>query len=109
MYELMLISDILVTDYSSVMFEFSFTGKAVFLYANDIEEYLNDRGFYFDYTKLPYKIATNNEELISNIKQFDNDRYKKELKDFFDEVGLKETGNASKKVVDIIEKEIKGE
>ena len=109
MYELMLISDILITDYSSVMFEFSFASKPVFLYANDLDEYIKDRGFYFDYNDLPYTIANNNEELINNITNFDNDIYQIKLKEFFDKIGLKETGKASKEVVNVIEKEIEGE
>lgn len=109
MYELMLISDILITDYSSVMFEFSLASKPVFLYANDIDEYIKDRGFYFDYTDLPYTIAENNEDLINHINNFDNDGYQIQLKEFFNRIGLKETGEASQEVVNIIEKEIKGE
>lgn len=108
-YELMLVSDILITDYSSVMFEFSITGKPVFLYAKDIDNYINDRGFYFDYYKLPYKLSVNDKELLENILNFDYNEYKNKLEEFFAEVELYEKGIACEKVVDIIESKINGE
>lgn len=107
MYELMQIADTLITDYSSVMFEFSFTEKPVFLYANDISKYIEDRGFYFEYRELPYSIAENNEELRTNILNFKDEEYKAKLHTFFEKLHLFEGGDASKKVVDVIEREVK--
>lgn len=105
-YELLVASDILITDYSSTMFEFSFTGKPVFLYAADIEEYRKDRNFYFDIYSLPYPIAENNDELCNNIKMFDNITYLEKLKQLFSDIGLIENGNASQQVANIIKKVI---
>lgn len=104
MQELMIASDILISDYSSVMFEFSFMDKPVFLYANDINDYVDDRGFYFDLNNLPYKLSTNNEELFNAINQFNKDDYLKVLHSFFNQIGLKESGQASKKIVEDIER-----
>ena len=106
MYELLVASDILITDYSSTMFEFSFTGKPVFLYAADIEEYRKDRNFYFDIYSLPYPIAENNDELCNNIKMFDNITYLEKLEQLFSDIGLNENGNASQHVANIIKKVI---
>ena len=101
-YELMLLSDICISDYSTVIFEFSFMKKPVFLYATDIEDYLKDRGFYFDIYNLPFQLAVNNDELIKNINNFDYKQYLNKLNVFYGDVCLYETGHASKKVAEII-------
>lgn len=109
MYELMIASDILITDYSSIMFEFSFMRKPVFLYASDIENYIDERGMYFEYQKMPYPIAENTSKLIKNIKKFNPEKYKNELDLFFKRLGLKETGKASELVAEEIIRVIEGE
>lgn len=102
MYELLLASDILITDYSSTMFEFSFQKKPVFLFSTDIEEYKKDRDFYFNIFKLPFPVSQSNEELYANIKQFDNKKYLLDLDSFLKVLNIFEKGVASKVVVDII-------
>lgn len=104
MYELLAVSDILITDYSSTMFEFSFTRRPVILYAPDIESYIKDRNFYFNIQNLPYSLAENNDQLFSSIEKFDSDVYLKNLEDFLSKLGLKEKGNASYQVVEKIKK-----
>jgi CDP-glycerol glycerophosphotransferase len=47
--ELFLAADVLITDYSSVMFDFAVTGKPIIFLTPDIEKYVADRGFYFDF------------------------------------------------------------
>lgn len=102
-YELMLITDTLITDYSSLMFEASYVGQEVFLYAVDIEHYAKEeRGFYFDYYKLPYPIATTEEELISNMSTIDYTEVQPKVDAFLSVLGLMENGNASEKVIDAI-------
>ena len=100
--ELLLISDILVTDYSSCIFDFALQYKPGFIYATDLEEFRNDRNFYFDIENSPFPIAKTEEELLSSIKNFNNDIYKNKLDDFFNSIELKETGTASRKVAEII-------
>lgn len=95
MQELLCISDVLITDYSSSMFDFTMQRRPCLLYAVDIEKY--DRGYYFDFRDLPYPVATDEASLIENIRKFDKEKYDSDLKYFFDErVGLFEDGNASK-------------
>ena len=106
MYDILNISDILITDYSSTMFEFSIMHKPVFLYATDIEEYKNDRNFYFNIFNLPYKVAQSNDELLQLITCFEEKKYLSELRSFLLKLGICEYGNASKQVVDIIKKVI---
>lgn len=106
MYELLAASDILLTDYSSTMFEFAITYKPVFLYTKDIEEYKADRNFYFDIFSLPFHVAENNKSLLKNIEKFDIHEYESKTKEFFIEVGMLEKGIASKSIVEYIRKEI---
>jgi CDP-ribitol ribitolphosphotransferase / teichoic acid ribitol-phosphate polymerase len=62
--DLLLVTDIMVTDYSSVVFEQSLLNKPIVFFAYDYEEYLADRGFYFDFSEYTYgPIARTSEEL----------------------------------------------
>lgn len=107
MEDLLVTADILVTDYSSCMFDFVTTGKCCFLYATDVEEYRNDRDYYFDIKELPFPLAENNEQLEKNILNFNEEIYQKKLNELFEQVGLCETGHASEKVADYIEQWMK--
>lgn len=103
MQELMVASDILITDYSSCMFDFVTTGKICFLYATDFDKYKEERDYYFDLRELPFLMAKDNDEMEKNIDLFDEIKYKEELNKLFEQVGLCETGHASEKVADYIE------
>lgn len=109
MQELIIASDILITDYSSCIFDIAMLYKPGFIFAQDVEEYSKERGLYFDIKKLPFPFSETNEELIKNIKNFNKEKYKKDLDNYFNEVGLKETGNATKQIVDIIKNICKAE
>lgn len=103
MQELLVATDILITDYSSSMFDFMLTRKPCFIYASDIKDYSDDRGFYFELDKLPFVISTSTDEMIKNIDMFDSDVYFRELDNFLKEQGCVDNGTASKQVVDWIE------
>lgn len=107
LYELMAAGDLLITDYSNIMFEFSFMKKPVFLYALDEEEYTKDRGFYFDYASLPYERANTQNDLIYNIEAYQGESYNNKVQEFLNQLAIYETGTASKQVVDRILNEIK--
>lgn len=100
--ELFAASDLLISDYSDCMFEFSLTKKPVLLYASDLDEYSKGRSFYYDIHTLPYSLAENNEELLNQIEKFDYDVYLIKLNAFFNQIGVLEKGIASKSVVDYI-------
>lgn len=103
MNEIIAASDAFLTDYSSAIFEANMIGIPGFIYADDLQEYIADRGdLFFDMYKLPFPVALNNEELVENIKQFDEEKYKKETESFMKEVGIFEDGRASARVVDLI-------
>lgn len=61
-------ADILITDYSSLIFEYSLLDRPMLFYAYDLEKYKNDRSFYFEYENfVPGKIVKSNELLIASI------------------------------------------
>lgn len=101
--ELLVASDVAITDYSSCIFDFMLSRKPAFIYTEDIEKYNNERGFYYPLESTPFPIARNNEKLYENIRNFDYEKYKKEVEEFLREKGCIEDGHASEKVVDLIE------
>ncbi len=103
MNEMIAASDAFLTDYSSAIFEANMIGIPGFIYADDLQEYIADRGdLFFDMYKLPFPVALNNEELIDNIKEFDEENYRQKTEIFIKEVGIFEDGRASERVVDLI-------
>ena len=123
MYEILAAMDAFVTDYSSAAMDASFAHMPVFIYADDIEKYLDDRGRMLwnmstDSKKpvannkemtpgidalLPYPIAQNNDELEENILGFDENKYLSMMKQFEDAVQLRFDGRASTRVADKLE------
>ena len=68
--DLLFISDLLVTDYSSVCFEYALLNKPMLFYAPDLEEYTSQRDFYYDYKDfIPGQLATSQEEMIEFIRK----------------------------------------
>ncbi len=67
--DLLLITDVLITDYSSVIFDYALLNKPLVYFVYDYEEYKKDRGLYFDFEDYVYgDITKNTEELINSIK-----------------------------------------
>lgn len=65
-------ADILIADYSSLIFEYSLLNKPMLFYAYDLEQYEHDRSFYFEYKSfVPGKIVVNNDEIVEAIKNGD--------------------------------------
>lgn len=94
--ELLSASDVVISDYSSLMFDFALTGKPCFQFATDIEMYKQDRNFYFPLEQLPFALAENNDELELQMLGFQWETYRKNLDQFFDFVGMVRMGGASK-------------
>ena len=76
--ELMLISDLLITDYSSVFFDFAILQRPMIFYPYDIEKYKNKlRGFYFDYqTTVPGEVVYDEDTLLNTIIRLEQEEYK---------------------------------
>ncbi|QCT74484.1 bifunctional glycosyltransferase family 2 protein/CDP-glycerol:glycerophosphate glycerophosphotransferase [Macrococcoides canis] len=99
-------SDILITDYSSVFFDFSLLNKPILFFGYDIEKYKDElRGFYLDYfNELPGPIYRTNKDLIKAIKNIDivDAIYKIKRNDFIKEYGIWEDGKASENIANKI-------
>lgn len=96
--ELLLISDILLTDYSSSMLDYMIMKKPIFLIGLDIEKYQNSRGLKPLYFELPFSRSKTNEELIRHISTFDEDQYKNKLESFMAVYSSYDDGMASASV-----------
>ena len=100
--ELMLLSDIMITDYSSIMIEYAILNKPIIFFTYDLDSYLaNERGFYYDFkSTVPGPIVKTSDELIDVIRngEFDKDRISEFVKTQFDEID----GQSSKRVVDYL-------
>ncbi|MBQ9664916.1 MAG: CDP-glycerol glycerophosphotransferase family protein [Bacteroidaceae bacterium] len=103
--ELLLISDILITDYSSLMFDFAETRRTCFLYVPDLIDYQKqDRSLYFDIKDLPFTISLTQDELECQLGSFDEQKYVNDINKFLRDVGSYEDGHASQRVTKYIEK-----
>ena len=102
--ELLCAADIMVTDYSSCIFDFMLSRKPAFFYAEDIEKYNQERGFYFPMSETPFPIAQNTDELVKNLLEFNENKYLEEIDAFLKGKGAFEDGNASKRAADFIER-----
>lgn len=105
MNELAAASDMLITDYSSSVFDVINMHLPVFIYADDLDQYTEERGrLMWDMYSLPFSVARNNDELVANIEKFDVDAYKRGIDKFSEEHGVLEDGHASERVVDVVER-----
>lgn len=97
--DLLFITDILITDYSSVCFEYALLNKPMIFFAYDVEEYVQTRDFYYDYHSfIPGPLAKTTERMIDIIQKEDFKMEKIEpfVKYFFDDLD----GKATERVVD---------
>lgn len=104
MNEVLAAADVFVTDYSSSAFDAVNMRIPVFLYADDLKEYVEDRGeLMWDMKKLPFGVAETNEELREIIRGFEQKGYEDAVGEFLTECGVVEDGKASARVADVIE------
>ena len=97
MQELLCISDMLITDYSSSMFDYAMLRRPCVLYATDVEQY--DRGYYYDFCELPFPLARDGEQLTKIIEEFNHEEYLAALDKFLNTtLGIKERGIASEEL-----------
>ena len=97
-YDFLNISDMLITDYSSVLFDYAITKNKIILFTYDEEEYLRDRGLYLDLKQLPFKKVTTVENLMLEINKTNSI----EFKEFINQFCKYERKNNSKLICDFI-------
>lgn len=102
--ELLMAADILITDYSSIMWDFSLQKKLVILFHPDVESYNKEREYYLPFEKLPYCEAFNIEEVCNYITNTNMQEYEKNLLLFFTKYKSYDNGNASEKIAALIDK-----
>jgi len=103
MQDLLYVSDVLITDYSSSMFDMAIARKVCIMFAPDYEYYIKaERELYFDLDKLPFPLAKSESDLIDVLSCFDHEEYLKELEGFLCEIGNYEDGHASKRIAEIL-------
>ncbi|MDQ0352781.1 CDP-glycerol glycerophosphotransferase [Alkalibacillus filiformis] len=101
--ELYVISDILITDYSSVFFDFANLKRPIIFYVYDLDEYRDHlRGFYFDLEQeAPGPLVKNTEQVISHIQAVSKDNdLSVSYQQFYSTFCGIEDGEASKRVVE---------
>ncbi len=96
--DLLLVTDLLITDYSSVIFEYSFLKKPLIFYTPDYEEYKEKRDFYYEFNEYIYGKQINNfNELLTNLQydQIEENNIEKFKKKFLSSCD----GNSTKRIV----------
>lgn len=81
-YEFLNASDVLVTDYSSVFFDYAASGRKIVLFTYDKEDYMRERGLYFSVDELPFPQAATVDELMEHIlapKNYDDTEFLKKF------------------------------
>lgn len=106
MQELLLAADVLVTDYSSSIWDWSLMFKPCFLFTPDLDEYDAEQGFYTPFSEWPFPYGKTNEELSQVIAAFDEEAYRKAVRRHHEQLGSFEKGTATAAVNTIIEKHI---
>ncbi len=104
--DLLFISDILITDYSSTIFEASLLNIPMIFYAYDLYQYISERDFYCDFeTFVPGKIVFHQEQIASTIlsEDFERDKIEPFKNKFFSDTD----GKSSQRVADLIIKKLK--
>lgn len=101
MQELLYTVDVLITDYSSSMFDFMYTERLVILYVPDRKIY--NRGYYINIDSLPFIILNNNAEIHEKIQNFNMIIYKDDIQRFIKSIGSVEDGKASISLLNILD------
>ena len=94
MQELLAAADMLITDYSSCIWDYSFLYRPCFLYTPDLREYLAKTGFYVDIHEWPFPICENMEDLEKQIRSFDEEKNRARIMEHHQQMGSEESGHA---------------
>lgn len=97
-HELFALSDSLISDYSSIVFDYSLLNKPLYFYTPDLNEYLNNVGCYVDKGELPVDVSLTMDELIKTMQV----PYKGKLDVFKNKFFTYQDGKNTNRVVDLI-------
>lgn len=101
--ELLCVSDLCISDYSSLVFEYSLFERPMLFFAYDLEDYFDWRGFYYDYEQLaPGPVLRTNEALLDEIRhvgeRFDRGRVRRFREQFMSACD----GHATERILDMV-------
>lgn len=102
MQDLLAIADVLITDYSSSIWDFSLSRKPAFLFMPDLEFYMKNYGFYTPLSDWPYPHAVNIDDFCSLITDYNEEANANRISRHLSLLGSYETGKARDKVIEII-------
>lgn len=103
--ELYLAADVMITDFSSVMFDYTVTGKPILFLAPDLEKYRAERGFYFDFeNSSPGPILRSDTEVLQALGRIDqvSKLHESRYRAWQAKFNSLEDGNSAKRVVDLV-------
>lgn len=102
MQELLLATDILVTDYSSSMYDFSFTYRPCFLYTYDLKKFSGTRSFYWPIRTWGFPVCETEECLLDAINNFNEEVFIEKMKEYHQSQKIYEDGHSTEKVINFI-------
>lgn len=102
MQELLCAADMLITDYSSCVWDYAFLKRPCFLFVPDKEEYMQNTGFYISVDQWPFLQAESMEELIRKIDEYEPEKAEILVEKHLKELGSYERGECCRKVADKI-------
>ena len=101
--DLFKISDILISDYSASMADFSILERPVLCFAYDYEEYRKERGLYMDYEKeMPSGLLRTEDEVLRYVEEMDYEKESEKTRDMLKGKLLQYGGHATKECLDIL-------
>lgn len=100
--ELLCSADILITDYSSTMWDFALLGRPCFLFVPDLAEYDKDRGFFTPIEEWPGILCHNRDELLREMKELDPERSRNIAEQYLEKAGSYEKGTAARAIAGYI-------
>ena len=96
-------TDLLITDSSSCMIDYSLTYKPCLLFFPDLKNYQNkERGFYVDIKSLPFPVSETFDEFINCIKNFDENKYQQDVKQMHLKIGSVSDAHSSERMINFI-------
>lgn len=105
--ELLAAADVVLTDYSSAVFDFVLTGRPGFLLVEDYKDYEELRGLYYPPEESPFPVAYTQGELADLICNFNEETYCRNVEAFLESKGCVEDGRAAQRVAELIQTMIK--
>lgn len=107
--DLIKVSDILISDYSSIVFDYSIMGRPIFCYGYDYDTYSTERGLYTDLeTLFSHGVLRSEQEVLNAIQTIDYEQECEYTRKHIKNEYIASYGNAAEKAVNIIFKELMG-